>query len=307
MSCQPSNETLVYLSLFSKYLKKYKPENIKSNSLKNGFEKFFEGDDNFLNSRKSLYCVKFLGVIYSHSKIVNFYKSDNLLKHINLFEDSFKDYLNRVTFKTDVEKNKYFEFIMLLMTHRQLSLQPYQYDILDFNYENLHTIFSGKDSNLDFIIQPHGNLTSGIVIGGNDFGLKNTHNTKNCLNKFNRKLFKKYMADSNLFKLIDISSDTVDYTVDLCMYDTVIIYGWSINDLDLELFRTSSLHSRDGFDSETNRKKHHLNIIILTNDTFKLNSEDSAYEYKSKIVNWLKHVESVTSYSVEYKSYTSLS
>lgn len=244
--------------------------------------------------------IKFVSNLVYSSKFRSFDEFD-LIHDISRFEDTFGAYLKKVTFLTVDEKNRYLEFIRELVDHRPIEEDTNHYDILDFNYEPLSDFC--ETSGLDFIIQPHGNLLSHILIGGNEYGKRLLSN--NALSKFNRNGFKKYLIDNNLSRSIDVSSFEKEYVIDLRKYSTVIIYGWSFNDIDMELFRIEQLYGLENIIPDNNANNDHdVQFIILTNDRFKLSPEDKtkAYLHKLRGLQFYGkfHIKSPTI----YKSYT---
>lgn len=244
--------------------------------------------------------IKFVSNLVYSSKFSSFDECD-LIRDISRFEDTFGAYLKKVTFLTIDEKNQYLNFIRELIDYKPIEEHSNHFDILDFNYEPLSDFC--KISDLDFIIQPHGNLLSHILIGGNEYGKRLLSNNK--LSKFNRNGFKKYLIDNNLNKSIDVSGFEKEYVIDLRKYSTVIIYGWSFNDIDMELFRIEQLYGFENTIPDNYADNDHdIQFVILTNDKFKLSPKDKtkAYLHKLRGLQFYGkfHIKSPTT----YKSYT---
>lgn len=164
------------------------------------------------------------------------------LKYINKFEKEFTNYLldelnNSFYDKSDMNK-KYAEFLYQLMSIDYFTKgyqSTYSYDILDFNYEPLHRMIKNIkiDSRryIENIYQPHGNVDEGVVVGGNY--RNRVYGTGSS--KFLREKALLYMEDGSLKK--------TTYHIDLSKYDSVVIYGWSINYIDQLLFERKAVFS----------------------------------------------------------------
>lgn len=245
--------------------------------------------------------IRFVSNLVYSSKFRSFTESD-LMYDISRFEDTFGAYLKKVTFLTIEEKDRYLDFIKQLLDHRPIDEHANYYDILDFNYESLSDFC--KIPGLDFIIQPHGNLLSHILIGGNEYGKRSLSN--NAFSKFNRSGFKKYLMDDNLHQSVDVSGFEKEYSIDLRKYSTVIIYGWSFNDIDMELFRTQQIFGLENIieDEDKFADNDDVQFIILTNDKFKLSPNEKTKVYLHKLRSFQFygkfHIKSPTI----YESYT---
>lgn len=157
------------------------------------------------------------------------------LKYITKFEKEFTGYLlyelNDSFYDNSDMNKKYTEFLYELMSTDYFTKgyqSLYYYDILDFNYEPLYRMIKNVkiDSrrHIENIYQPHGNVDEGVLVGGNYRGRVSGIGSS----KFLREKGMLYMADRVLKK--------VPYYIDLSNYDSVVIYGWSINYIDQLLF-----------------------------------------------------------------------
>lgn len=246
--------------------------------------------------------IRFISNLVYSSKFRSFTESD-LMYDISRFEDTFGAYLKKVTFSTIEEKDRYLEFIKELLDHRPIDEHVNHYDILDFNYEPLHDFrkIPEKIPDLDFIIQPHGNLLSHILIGGNEYGKRLLSN--NPLSKFNRDGFKKYLIDDGLHQSVDVSGFEKEYNIDLRKYSTVIIYGWSFNDIDMELFREEEILGPKNI-VEDKPINNDIQFIILTNDKFKLSLKEKTKAYLHKLRSLQLYGRFDVKSPMIYKSYT---
>lgn len=166
------------------------------------------------------------------------------------FEDDFRDYLTNLFDQNQNEKaqSQYLMFLHdLIVSDTCVGTSDLMHvnDVLDFNYEPLaKMIVDQHPSKCELIVnnvyQPHGNLLNGIVIGGNyDGEIKGVTSSKYT----RQRAIKNVDVDRSARRYGAEKMEA--YHIDLAEYDSIVIYGWSINDVDRYLFKnqTASHHS----------------------------------------------------------------
>lgn len=205
--------------------------------------------------------------------------ADQVLESYVDFEKLFKQYLleNLSGFYNDA---KYGYFLKELIAHDKHNFgtgSEFTYDILDFNYEPLYRMLDDVHNTPNHkvfgdIYQPHGNVDESIVIGGNQYK-SGPINAKVPLSKTHRNLNLKYEKKGLLYtNLIRRKQHYVQtkssYKIDLNNYDSIVIYGWSINDVDQAIFAKIS----DVMNGHENNAVD-VTVVVNYNDTAKSRSE----------------------------------
>lgn len=177
--------------------------------------------------------------------------ADQVLECYISFEKLFKRYLleNLNKFYND---NAYGYLLKELIAHDKHVFGPgenFTYDILDFNYEPLYRMLDNVPITLNKkifgdIYQPHGNVDNELVIGGNQYK-SGKIKVKAPLSKSQRNLNlfyeKQNIFESDLLRHKDIYvQKEAPYKIDLNNYTSIVIYGWSINDVDDAIFEKIS-------------------------------------------------------------------
>lgn len=167
---------------------------------------------------------------------------DEIDKATICFETKFKEYICSELNNHSSSKNDLANLVDKIGSYSESS----EMDILDFNYEMISDCDFGNclSANVKSIMQPHGNILKGVIIGGNyDIDtyasrrtffssdrvfLNDDQKSKSLAKQYRSKVF---IYDSN--KILSLS----DYAVDLNVYDQIVIYGWSVNNIDEVLFK----------------------------------------------------------------------
>lgn len=212
--------------------------------------------------------------------------ADQVLECYVSFEKLFKQYLleNLSGFYNDDKYGYFLKELIAEDKHVFRTGSEFVYDILDFNYEPLYRMLDNVLGTLNHkvfgdIYQPHGNVDESIVIGGNQYKA-GPINAKVPLSKMDRNLNLKYEKKDLLYadllrKKQQYVQTKSSYKIDLNDYDSIVIYGWSINDVDQAIFEKIA----DVMDERVH--PHHkvdVTVVVNYNDNLKSRSE-----IKSKI------------------------
>lgn len=207
--------------------------------------------------------------------------ADHVLECYISFENLFKQYLleNLSGFYKDDEYGYFLKELIAHDKHVFRTGSEFIYDILDFNYEPLYRMLSDDTNTLNHkvfgdIYQPHGNVDKSIVIGGNQYK-SGPINAKVPLSKTHRNLNLKYEKKDLLYtdllsKKQQYAQTKSPYKIDLNDYDSIVIYGWSINDIDQAIFAKIA----DLMDERVH--PHHkvdVTVVVNYNDNPKSRSE----------------------------------
>lgn len=239
----------------------------------------FDGLYDILSELASLLGIQLELLKYKTPDVSNELMANDILKSYVAFEKLFKQYLleNLSGFYND---DKYGYFLKELIAHDKHNFgkgSEFKYDILDFNYEPLYRMLGNVPDTLNHkvfgdIYQPHGNVDESIVIGGNQYK-SGPIKAKVPLSKTHRNLNLKYEKKDLLYtdlirKKRQYVQTKSSYKIDLNDYDSIVIYGWSINDVDQAIFEKIV----DVIDEHENHECD-VTIVVNYNDTTKSRSE----------------------------------
>lgn len=206
-------------------------------------------------------------------------------KDLRMFENIFKNFILSEFDNTNVSEDVKIKFIDTLLSFRNSFEFANPYDILDFNYETLDFLFK-HPKHPDKVFQPHGNVLTHVFIGHNKDGsqISSSFIKDNGLSKIRRS--KMVVIDEK-----NMGGKRCKYHIDLADYNTVIIYGWSLNEIDNVVFDSHTAFDQYG-DHGLNPHTKFVNFVVITNDKFySVKSENLTLRYQLQRLCYMSGVE----------------